>query len=181
MSLYFKRKLSLDSGDLLDLQTELCADFAQILKFSGQTLYFPIDHSLGQPQILPKENKLLLPLIWENRKLGVLVLHNVDLKKANQIFGSLPDITRLVLEKLAYIKDQQICGQTELVKEEALYAKMEEASNAVRTPEVFAQDWAKLPAYKLCLGLVIFHFVGLATIAFIAVSVLVPVDTWGKM
>ncbi|MBQ7738284.1 MAG: tetratricopeptide repeat protein [Desulfovibrionaceae bacterium] len=165
MSLYFKRELSLDSGDILDLQSELCEDFAKIIKFSGHTLYFPIDQSLGQPQILPKENKLLLPLLWENRKLGVLVLHNVDLKKANQLLGTLPDIAQVILGKLAYLKDQQICAQTSLIKEEAIYAKMEEASNAVRSPEVFAQDWTKLPAYKLCLGLVIIHFVNFEELA----------------
>ncbi|MBR4741776.1 MAG: diguanylate cyclase, partial [Desulfovibrio sp.] len=149
-----KQKLQLVSGDILDMQADLINDLAQILSFSGHTLYFPMEQSLQTPQLLPRENKLLIPLIWAGRQLGVLMLRNVEVKKMRPLLGVLPGLMSIVLENLARIRAQRTDRLTNLLVKDCLYARLDAESALVRTPDILKKELAAVPAYRLCMGLI---------------------------
>ncbi|MBQ7585429.1 MAG: tetratricopeptide repeat protein, partial [Desulfovibrionaceae bacterium] len=91
--------------------------------------------------------------------LGVLVLNQVEVKKAQALLGTLVSVAEICLEKLAHLRAERFHELTGLAVEQALYARMEAIEAMIKAPEMQKRDLASLPAYKLCLGLVVFELI----------------------
>ncbi len=146
---------TLKSEHILERQADLCAALASVCKFKGYTLYFPRDGGEKTPQLLPKERKLLLPLIWHKEQLGVLVLQNIISRKVRPILPALPAIIELTLEKIALTFEAATDPVTGLLREASLYARMEEECAIVRAPDNLEKDLSAVPAFRLCMGLIV--------------------------
>ncbi|MBQ7618280.1 MAG: diguanylate cyclase, partial [Desulfovibrio sp.] len=149
---------SLVSEDILTRQAELCRILALFCHFTGHTLFFPRSLEQTKPQLLSREHKLMLPLLWHGQALGVLVLNGVKSKEIRVLLPFLPSMVELALENLALTKANGLDAQTGLCVEEQLYARMLEEARAVRGPEMAKTDLSKVPAYRLCMGLVVLRF-----------------------
>ena len=149
------QNLVLESSDIFAMQADLCAALQRICPFDGHTLYFPISVEDTAPQFLPREHKLILPLVFREHFLGVLVLNKVINKKALPLVPYLAGILELCLENLARSRALRVDAETGLFLEGELYARMLEESAIVTAPENAHCPLAHLPAYRLCLGLVI--------------------------
>ena len=143
------------SEHILEGQAELCAALASVCKFKGYTLYFPRSGGEAGPQLLPRERKLLLPLIWHKELLGVLVLQNIVSRQIRPILPALPAIIELTLEKMALARELATDPVTGLLREQSLYAWMEEECAIAKAPDNLGKDLAAVPAYKLCMGLIL--------------------------
>ncbi|MCR5813324.1 MAG: tetratricopeptide repeat protein [Desulfovibrio sp.] len=145
----------LESSDIFAMQADLCAALKRLCPFDGHTLYFPKSVENVTPQFLPREHKLILPLFFRERFLGVLVLNKVINKKAHPLLPYLAGILELCLENLARSRALRLDAETGLYVERELYARILEESAIVTAPENASCPLANLPAYRLCLGLVI--------------------------
>ncbi len=137
------------------MQAELCAALKKICPFEGHTLYFPISVEDAAPQFLPREHKLILPLFFRERFLGMLVLNKVVNKKAHPLLPFLGGILDVLLDNLAKSRALRVDAETGLYIERELYARILEEAAIVRAPENISCSLAHLPAYRLCLGLVV--------------------------
>ncbi len=70
-------ELVLGRPDLIEMEDRLCRLLSPFLSFSGHALYFPIENFPEEIELLPRERRLLLPLLWRGEKLGVLLLNGV--------------------------------------------------------------------------------------------------------
>ncbi|MCR5562823.1 MAG: tetratricopeptide repeat protein [Desulfovibrio sp.] len=146
-----KTKPALASSDILAMQDLLCEGFSPFISFQGHALYFPTQGLPEVPELVSREHKLLLPLTWQEKALGVLVLQGVRAREVRRLMGWLPALTALCLENLARARAELTDPVTGLAAEVALYARMEEEAAAVQG----AEDMRDAPLHRLCLGLVL--------------------------
>ena len=147
----------LGRGDLMEMEAHLCRSIATFLFFSGHALYFPVEGQPENPEFLPRERKLLLPLVWQGRPLGMLMLHGVRAREVRQLLPILPALLLLCLENLAHIRASYLDTLTGLVTERTLYEQMEETAARVRAhlDDPAQPDDRPAPLHQLCMGLVV--------------------------
>ncbi len=144
-------KPDLASSDILAMQDLLCESLSPFLSFHGHALYFPTQGHPAVPELVSRERKLMLPLAWQGKALGVLVLHGVRAREVRRLTDRLPALTALCLENLARARAGLTDPVTGLAAEVALYGRMEEEAAAVQG----AEDMRDAPLHRLCLGLVL--------------------------
>ncbi|WP_304024140.1 tetratricopeptide repeat protein [Desulfovibrio piger] len=146
--------------DLMDMDALLMQELGKFIQCSHHALYFPTTHAPRQPELLPRERRLLLPLYRQGSLLGVLMLHGVKVRDARVLLPQLPAIADLCLELLARVKATRVDAVTGLATENVLYGSMED--EAARVREIFADpsrgDGQSSPLHRLCMGLVLLHF-----------------------
>ena len=149
------RKLARE--DLMEMEGLLCRQLATFFSFSGHALYFPRSHASDAPQLLARERKLLLPLIWKDQLLGMVMLHGVRAREVRPLLKVLPAITGLILENLARAKAVRTDAVTGLATEESLFARMEGEAERVRAhlEEPSAPEGLAAPIHRMCMGVVL--------------------------
>ena len=144
----------------MDMDALLMQELGKFIQCSHHALYFPTTHAPRQPELLPRERRLLLPLYRQGSLLGVLMLHGVKVRDARLLLPQLPAIADLCLELLARVKATRVDAVTGLATENVLYGSMED--EAARVREIFADpsrgDGQSSPLHRLCMGLVLLHF-----------------------
>lgn len=144
----------------MDMDALLMQELGKFIHCSHHALYFPTSHAPRQPELLPRERRLLLPLYRQGSLLGVLMLHGVKVRDARILLPQLPAIADLCLELLARVKATRVDAVTGLATENVLYGSMED--EAARVREIFADpsrgDGQTSPLHRLCMGLVLLHF-----------------------
>ena len=144
----------------MDMDALLMQELGKFIQCSHHALYFPTAHAPRQPELLPRERRLLLPLYRQGSLLGVLMLHGVKVRDARALLPQLPAIAGLCLELLARVKATRVDAGTGLATENVLYGAMED--EAARVRELFADpsrgDGEHSPLHRLCMGLVLLHF-----------------------
>ena len=144
----------------MDMDALLMQELGKFIQCSHHALYFPTTHAPRQPELLPRERRLLLPLYRQGSLLGVLMLHGVKVRDARILLPQLPAIADLCLELLARVKATRVDAVTGLATENVLYGSMED--EAARVREIFADpsrgDGQTSPLHRLCMGLVLLHF-----------------------
>ena len=141
-------ELELTSSDLLAMEDRLCAALSPFLSFKEHALYFPVRDASGEPRLLPRERRLLLPLIWQGETLGVLRLGKVATREARRVLPHLAAVTGLCLENLARAKAQVTDSLTGFLSEDALLAHLEREGRFAGMEEAGADA-----AHRLCLGI----------------------------
>lgn len=144
----------------MDMDALLMEELGKFIHCSHHALYFPTAHAPRQPELLPRERRLLLPLYRQGGLLGVLMLHGVKVRDARALLPQLPAIADLCLELLARVKATRVDAVTGLATENVLYGVMED--EAARVREIFADPTCghgqDAPLHRLCMGLVLLHF-----------------------
>lgn len=141
----------------MEMEGLLRQSLAAFFSFSGHALYFPTRDAPDAPLLLPHERRLLLPLIWRERLLGVFMLHGVRAREIKPLLASLPAIAGLCLENLARAKACRTDAVTGLSTEEALFERMEDEAARVRAhlDDPARPDDRPAPLHRLCMGLVL--------------------------
>lgn len=155
---YGRRDVSrLAREDLMEMEGLLCRQLATFFSFSGHALYFPRSQASDEPQLLARERKLLLPLIWKEQLLGMVMLHGVRAREVRPLLEILPAITGLILENLARAKAVRTDAVTGLATEESLFARMEGEAERVRAhlEEPSAPEGLAAPMHRMCMGIVL--------------------------
>lgn len=155
---YGRRDVSkLAREDLMEMEGLLCRQLATFFSFSGHALYFPRNQASDEPQLLARERKLLLPLIWKEQLLGMVMLHGVRAREVRPLLEILPAITGLILENLARAKAVRTDAVTGLATEESLFARMEGEAERVRAhlEEPSAPEGLAAPMHRMCMGIVL--------------------------
>ena len=141
----------------MDMDALLMQELGKFIQCSHHALYFPTTHAPRQPELLPRERRLLLPLYRQGSLLGVLMLHGVKVRDARLLLPQLPAIADLCLELLARVKATRVDAVTGLATENVLYGSMED--EAARVREIFADpsrgDGQSSPLHRLCIQILI--------------------------
>ncbi len=144
----------------MEMESLLCAGLGAFLSFEGHALYFPTHAGPREPELLSRERRLLLPLVWRGESLGVLMLHGVRAREARRLLSHLPAIAALCLENLARARAMERDPATDLITEGALLARMEAEVEllraAMRDPSRSASGPA--PLHRLCLGMAVLRW-----------------------
>ena len=143
------------SEHILEGQAELCAALAKFCHFESHTLYFPTSLERVEPQFLANERKVILPLVWQKTLLGVLVLQKVWSKEARSLLSVFPAIIAQILHSMALARALSRDPLTDLLRESALYDRMEEEVAIVKDPAMGAKDLSEIPSYRLCMGMIV--------------------------
>ncbi|MCR4666195.1 MAG: tetratricopeptide repeat protein [Desulfovibrio sp.] len=146
--------IHLSSSDIFERQDSLCEALAAFLPFNGHTLYFPPVIESPDPSYIAREKKVLLPLFWGEKSLGMLILHKVKARHIKPFMPFLPSVARLILEKIALGKAVSLDQETGLCREQAFYDYLEEESTALQAQDVAATELPIISAYRLCVGIV---------------------------
>lgn len=143
--------------DLMEMEGLLCRQLSAFLSFSGHALYFPREHTPEEPRLLTRERRLLLPLHWGGRQLGMVMLHGVRVREVRPLLNVLPALASLCLENLARAKAVRTDAVTGLATEESLFANMEGEAERVRAhfEEPSAPEGLAAPMYRMCMGIVL--------------------------
>ncbi|MGE9985198.1 diguanylate cyclase domain-containing protein [Desulfovibrio sp. SGI.169] len=152
-----QQNLALARGDLMEMESLLCGGLAAFFSFSGHALYFPTHDAPDAPQLLPRERRLLLPLVWREKTLGVLMLHGVRAREIRPLLSVLPAVVALCLENLARVRAARTDAVTGLATEDVLFAHMEDEAARVRAhlDDPARPDDRPAPLHRLCMGLVV--------------------------
>ncbi|MCI7568631.1 MAG: tetratricopeptide repeat protein [Desulfovibrio sp.] len=147
---------SLARADILEQESLLISRLRHFLSFSGHALYFPTSALPEEPEYLPRERKLLLPLRYGGVALGMLMLHGVRAREVRPLFPLLASLAQLCLELLQRVK---LCCRdrvTGLATEDVLYGLMEAEAARVRAQlSRPCTEEENVPLHRLCMGLVL--------------------------
>lgn len=144
--------LQISSKDLLDMQELLCSTLSAFFAFDGHALYFPTANAPEAPQLLSRERKLLVPLVWHGKRLAVLMLHKVHCREIRRCIHMIPAIATLCLENLARARAQTSDSVTGCATQQTLRAHM--AAEAALVREHLDLQHGSAPTHRLFMGLV---------------------------
>ncbi len=109
-----ENRYQLNRRDLLIYEDILCADIQSFLQFEAHALYFPMEDELKQYKYIEEEQKLFLPLRFNNALLGILMLRGVILN--NALAELLPSLVKICLEKIHLLKKENLDERCGLVR-----------------------------------------------------------------
>jgi tetratricopeptide (TPR) repeat protein/GGDEF domain-containing protein len=157
-------KTGLCRHDLIELEDILREGLARFFPFASHGLYFPCEKIPHQPQWLPREHRLLLPLAVDGQTLGVFVAGGVAARDVRPLLPALPGITALCLENLILHKRARRDGLTELATREALLSRVvnELERSRQRHPEDVAGPEPSPPLHWGGMGLLVVRCAGMA-------------------
>lgn len=119
------RRLKLDRALLLACEDDICAHLRQFFSFRGHALYFP-SSALAEAELLAAERRVLAPILHEGKPHGALRLDNVHIGDARAILPYLARIISLCLANVLSFKTRDMDGQSGLLTEHALLARLGE-------------------------------------------------------
>ena len=160
-------KAGLCRHDLIELEPLLCEALARFFSFTSHGLYFPRENIPLEPQWLPRERKLLMPLVLDGQTLGVLMAGGVAAKGMRALLPSLPGIVGLCLENLRLHKRACRDSLTDLATREALLARsVSELEQGRRQhAESFESRKPSLPPQQGSMGLLVLRCAGMTELA----------------
>lgn len=138
--------------DLIRYEHDLRDALGRFLSFQGSTLYFPdaarpapsdMPGSDGRPVHLPRERRLLLPLVQDGEVLGVFVAKGVRLRAPVGTLAMLPAAAELALAGLALKKAQALDPLTGLSNAHAFSLALGR--------EIFAAQNCLMPQASACM------------------------------
>lgn len=148
--------INLVEADLPGMEDEICAFLAGFLQFSSHGIYFPKEGENRDLTFLPQEKRLLIPLVWKEKFLGMLMLAGLRVSRVKRLLPWIQELARLVIERVAVSRAMNQDLQTGLATEECFFDQMEEAATNVRSyisdP---VQTGQNAPLYKMCMGMVV--------------------------
>ena len=106
--------------DLLDLEQRLRDSLHRVLPFEAHAVYFPRQTRSQEPEWLPDEGKLLLPLVRHGELLGVFMARVPDAERVAALLPSLPGSVDLCLENLELYKAGRLDPRSGLATHEVL-------------------------------------------------------------
>lgn len=125
--------------DLLGLEQRLRDCLHRVLSFEAHAVYFPRQLRSAEPQWLPEEGKLLLPLIRQGELLGVFMARTTDATRVEALLPSLPGIVGLCLDNLELYKEGRLDPRSGLSTREVLLERLAEETEAIRAS--FAREF----------------------------------------
>jgi GGDEF domain-containing protein len=160
-------KAGLRRHDLVELEPLLRAGFARFFSFVSHGLYFPCENIPRQPQWLPRERRLLIPLVLDGKTLGVFIAAGVAAKDARPLLPALPGIAELCLENLRLHKRARCDNLTDLATRETLLARIvnELEQGRRRHAETFESRKPSPPPQWGSMGLLVLRCAGMAELA----------------
>jgi len=160
-------KAELRRHDLIELEPLLREGFARFFSFVSHGLYFPRENIPHEPQWLPRERRLLIPLAVDGRALGVFMAGGVAAKDVRPLLPSLPGIVDLCLENLLLHKRACRDSLTDLATREALLARaVNELEQSKRQyAENFESREPALPPQRGSMGLLVVRCAGMTALA----------------
>ncbi len=157
--------IHLDRSDLMELEGHLVDALRKIFPFVSHSLYFPTaQNSIEEPQWIPKERTLLLPLRHRNKDFGVFMARGAKARDVRKLLQTLPKIAELCLEHLLCIKQSRTDELTGLARMSRLLMRMEHYADMVRSP-LMAGTEDQNPSYKACMSLLVIRYPDLNSLA----------------
>lgn len=166
------RRIVLTSQDLIRFEHALKDEIAAFIPFASYSLYFPqeLPYEMRDPDAkpgelgvlaihLPKERKLLLPLVQEGRFLGVFQARGVRMAAPKTLLPFLTRMVSLCLDKLALHKRAVSDPLTGLETRAAFLGALERELDVVRNcvrPGAQCADFS-VPVYRAGLGVLCVH------------------------
>lgn len=162
------RGARLSRRDLIVLEPRLREAVSRFLPFRAYSLYFPREADTVEPLWLPREGKLLLPLIHEGELLAVFVARGVPRRTVRSLMPAFQGLMALCLENLALYKASCTDVVTGLATRQHLVERMAREADHVRTcfanpPE--GEGDLGAPLHRACMGLVVVRLATLRQVA----------------
>ncbi len=158
----------LTKRDLLKFEDELFNDLVPLLACEGASLYFPTASETKAITYIEEEEKLLLPLKFQNSDniLAIFLARKPKKEKVLSVYESLEYIVHQILEKLMLKKALQYDNRTELYTQYMLIDRLAERIDTMRGPNL---DSAELSRTSLltrgCAGVAYLHLAHIQNIA----------------
>lgn len=153
--------------DLLDLEQRLRDSLYRVLPFEAHAVYFPRQIRSTEPEWLPDEGKLLIPLVRHGEPLGVFMARVPDAERVRGLLPSLPGIVGLCLDNLELYKAGRLDCRSGLATREVLLERLTQETENIRAS--FARDFGSegvgAGTYSGTLGLVVIRFDGVREVA----------------
>ena len=152
--------------DLLDLEQRLRDSLHRVIPFEAHAVYFPRQPRSAEPEWLPEEDKLLLPLVSRGELLGVFMARVSDTERVKALLPSLSGIVALCLENLELFKKGRLDPRSGLAARQTLLERLEQEIEAVRGEfaREFSGENGADRASSRTLGLVVIRFDGVREI-----------------
>ena len=125
--------------DLLDLEQRLRDSLYRVLPFEAHAVYFPRQTRSKEPEWLPDEGKLLLPLVRHGELLGVFMARVPDAERVTALLPSLPGTVDLCLENLELYKAGRLDPRSGLATHEVLLERLTQETGAIQS--AFAREF----------------------------------------
>lgn len=125
--------------DLLELEQRLRDCLHLVLPFEAHAVYFPLQLRSPEPQWLPEEKKLLLPLIRRGELLGVFMARIADAGRVDALLPTLPGVVELCLDNLELYKLGRLDPRSGLPTREVLLERLAQETDAIQAS--FAREF----------------------------------------
>ena len=153
--------------DLLDLEQRLRDSLYRVLPFEAHAVYFPRQTRSKEPEWLPDEGKLLLPLVRHGELLGVFMARVPDAERVTALLPSLPGIVDLCLENLELYKAGRLDPRSGLATHEVLLERLTQETGAIQSAfaREFGLESGEGSSRGGTLGLIVVRFDGVREVA----------------
>ena len=153
--------------DLLDLEQRLRDSLHRVLPFEAHAVYFPRQTRSQEPEWLPDEGKLLLPLVRHGELLGVFMARVPDAERVTALLPSLPGIVDLCLENLELYKAGRLDPRSGLATHEVLLERLTQETGAIQSAfaREFGLESGEGSSRGGTLGLIVVRFDGVREVA----------------
>ena len=153
--------------DLLDLEQRLRDSLHRVLPFEAHAVYFPRQTRSQEPEWLPDEGKLLLPLVRHGELLGVFMARVPDAERVAALLPSLPGIVDLCLENLELYKAGRLDPRSGLATHEVLLERLTQETGAIQSAfaREFGLESGEGSSRGGTLGLIVVRFDGVREVA----------------
>ena len=153
--------------DLLDLEQRLRDSLYRVLPFEAHAVYFPRQTRSKEPEWLPDEGKLLLPLVRHGELLGVFMARVPDAERVTALLPSLPGVVDLCLENLELYKAGRLDPRSGLATHEVLLERLTQETGAIQSAfaREFGLESGEGSSRGGTLGLIVVRFDGVREVA----------------
>ena len=153
--------------DLLDLEQRLRDSLYRVLPFEAHAVYFPRQTRSSEPEWLPDEGKLLLPLVRQGELLGVFMARVPDAERVAALLPSLPGIVGLCLDNLELYKAGRLDPRSGLATREVLLERLASETEGIQAAFArdFGQEGGDASTRSGTLGIVVIRFDGVRELA----------------
>lgn len=153
--------------DLLDLEQRLRDSLYRVLPFEAHAVCFPRQTRSKEPEWLPDEGKLLLPLVRHGELLGVFMARVPDAERVTALLPSLPGIVDLCLENLELYKAGRLDPRSGLATHEVLLERLTQETGAIQSAfaREFGLESGEGSSRGGTLGLIVVRFDGVREVA----------------
>lgn len=146
-------------ADLKDMEDRICANLSQFFDFADHALYFP-DEAEQIAVLLANEHKLLVPAIWKNEILGILLLSGVKTRQVRPLLTWLPRLVSFFIGQEAIMLAHARDPLTGLASEEKFFQFLENEISSIHCKMENAplSVHPGLDIHKLCMGMIVLRW-----------------------